>query len=66
MISLYYFLNNPEDYILFRQSVLMEEYMYEKIKKDYKANNKKLLDLIIDYNHPKLSSLSLKLKEQIV
>jgi len=39
--------------------------MYEKIKKDYKLNNKKLLDLIIEYNNPKLSQLALNLKELI-
>ena len=65
MISLYQFLDTPEDYILFRQAVLMEEYMYEKIKKDYKSNNQKLLDLIMDYNNPKLSQLALNLKELI-
>ncbi|MBQ7641542.1 MAG: UvrD-helicase domain-containing protein [Acholeplasmatales bacterium] len=65
MIALYQFLDNPEDYILFRQAVLIDQVAYEKIVSTYKQSNTNLLDIIINMNIERLSNQAFKIKELI-
>lgn len=65
MIALYQFLDNPEDYILFRQAVLIDQQLFDNMVEKYESNNIKLLDLIIKLNNDKLSSLATKIKDLI-
>ena len=65
MIALYQFLDNPEDYILFRQAVLIDQVAYEKIVSTYKQSNTNLLDILINMNIERLSNQASKIKELI-
>ena len=65
MISLYQFLDNPEDYILFRQAVLVDQQLFDNIVHKYEMNQTNLLDLIISLNNNNVSTVALKIKELI-
>jgi len=65
MIALYQFLDNPEDYILFRQAVLIDQQVFDNMVENYESNNIKLLDSIINLNNNKLSPLAIKIKDLI-
>jgi len=65
MISLYQFLDNPEDYILFRHAVLVDQQLFDNIVHKYEMNQTNLLDLIISLNNNNVSTVALKIKELI-
>ena len=65
MIALYQFLDNPDDYILFRQAVLIDQIIYDKIVSTFKQSNNNLLDIIINMNIERISNQASKIKELI-
>lgn len=65
MIALYQFLENKENYILFRKAVLIDQIIYDKIVDTYKHSNNNLLDLIINMNIENVSNYASFIKNII-
>ncbi|MBQ9899820.1 MAG: ATP-dependent helicase [Acholeplasmatales bacterium] len=56
MIAIYKYLNNPNDYILYRQAIPIDEAIYQHLIPEYKASNKKLLDYLSECKYEQVSS----------
>ena len=63
MIAMYKFLNSPNDYILYRQAIPIDEAIYQHIVPEYNASNKKLLDYLSECKYEQVSSKAKEIKE---
>ena len=62
IISLYYFLDDINDYIHFRKAIPIDQAYYEDLINGYKASNKSFLDYLIEYKNESLKEYAIKLK----
>ncbi|MBQ6783476.1 MAG: ATP-dependent helicase [Acholeplasmatales bacterium] len=63
LIAFYRFLENPDDYILYRQAIPIDEAIYQYLIPEYKSSNKRFIDYLVDSKYEQLKPLAIKVKE---
>ncbi len=63
MIAFYRFIDNPDDYILYRQAIPIDEAIYQHLISEYKESNKRFIDYLVDSKYEYLKPMAVRIKE---
>ena len=63
MIAMYKFLNNPNDYILYRQAIPIDQAIYQNLIPEYNNSNNNLLDYLSECKYEQVSTKAKEIKE---
>ena len=62
MISIYRLINNPDDYISFREDIPIDQAIYTKLMEEYRLSKLKFIDFLISSQYENLKDYAIKIK----